>query len=568
MNQSSKMTLKAFTEEYTQILNGYGVDELRCILTNMALDISSEYRREFIEQLLNPKPLSAQKVKPTESTLDEIEYLIEDIRDQSEQEPDWGRDYDDEDSLAEFSDFIPRIYQVFDKVEALFDYGDFHLARKGFDALYTIFDIQDDYGRGISLHDLEELNLEEIKARYLRSIYLTESSVERASQLLNAMLRLSALSLYSPRPKLEDMINISITTLPEWTEFLETWLHFIKDEADTECDAWYREATYLLSGIPGLKDLAKKEGQQRPKVYVDWVSALIDIEDYRAALDASDLALEKLPKAQPIRASIGDLQAICGKQLNNENISLKGHWVSFEVKPSLNKLVMLYQRIPPLEQNTFMQEAAHSIESYKERIKDYSKGGRWSGDRIESPAYPDSSLLMHAYLFSHNYEDAFKLAQQGTVLGWSSNSNPQPIFIGFCLARAANQSLTALPRVLKSFFQGILLKSSDGFYDDESQNDLFRKLEKIYTKLLIQTPLMPQEILNWCLQTAEERICGIVSKQHRGAYDRAALLTIACTELLQRIEPVEAARFHSKIKNRFPRHSAFQTELRQAEMYS
>ncbi|MDF1684839.1 MAG: hypothetical protein P1U36_09340 [Legionellaceae bacterium] len=73
--------------------------------------------------------------------------------------------------------------------------------------------------------------------------------------------------------------------------------------------------------------------------------------------------------------------------------------------------------------------------------------------------------------------------------------------------------------------------------------------------------------MNWCLQTAEERVCGIVSKQRRGAYDRAALLTIACTEVLQRIEPVEAARFHSKIKSRFPRHSAFQAELRQAEMY-
>ena|SRR3990167_3727201 len=61
----------------------------------------------------------------------------------------------------------------------------------------------------------------------------------------------------------------------------------------------------------------------------------------------------------------------------------------------------------------------------------------------------------------------------------------------------------------------------------------------------------------------EARVNGIVSNQHRNAYDKAALLTTACTATLKHINPAEATRFFNAIKNKFPRHSAFQSELRQ-----
>lgn len=75
------------------------------------------------------------------------------------------------------------------------------------------------------------------------------------------------------------------------------------------------------------------------------------------------------------------------------------------------------------------------------------------------------------------------------------------------------------------------------------------------------------EKLNWCLSTAEARVNDIVSKQRRGAYDRAALLTAACTEILKSIKSSEDRIFFDRIKNRFPRHSSFQAELRQVTIF-
>jgi hypothetical protein len=69
--------------------------------------------------------------------------------------------------------------------------------------------------------------------------------------------------------------------------------------------------------------------------------------------------------------------------------------------------------------------------------------------------------------------------------------------------------------------------------------------------------------LDWCFKAAEERVCAIVSNNHREAYEEAALLTVAAYEtLLAMKKKEEAQHFVNRIRVRFPRHSAFQRELK------
>jgi len=89
-----------------------------------------------------------------------------------------------------------------------------------------------------------------------------------------------------------------------------------------------------------------------------------------------------------------------------------------------------------------------------------------------------------------------------------------------------------------------------------------KRLELIYQNISLVPQSFDKEILNWCLEIAEKRVTGIVSNLYRNAYERAALLTAACTEVLELVDPLEASRFFNKIKNKFPRHPAFQAELR------
>jgi hypothetical protein len=210
-----------------------------------------------------------------------------------------------------------------------------------------------------------------------------------------------------------------------------------------------------------------------------------------------------------------------------------------------------------------MHKAAESLKTYEQRMQAFSKKEAWSTDDLESPSNPTLSLLMHTYLFAGNLINAFLLAQQGAPLGWSSYNNPQPLFVAFCLAKATGQPLHALPKSLKTLVVQVLSNSKGTWMYDETHGELLSNLEMIYAELLTQTRSIPNEMFDWCLKIAEQRISGIVSNQHRGAYDRAALLTAACTESMKLTKSIDASLFFNKIKNKFPRHSAFQIELKQ-----
>ena len=71
--------------------------------------------------------------------------------------------------------------------------------------------------------------------------------------------------------------------------------------------------------------------------------------------------------------------------------------------------------------------------------------------------------------------------------------------------------------------------------------------------------------LTWCLDVAQRRIDAIVSNQHRGSYDKAALLLASCTEVLRLLGKAQEARaLLDDVRQQFRRHRAFQAELQAA----
>ncbi|MBV8462429.1 MAG: hypothetical protein JO368_03990 [Acidimicrobiales bacterium] len=74
-----------------------------------------------------------------------------------------------------------------------------------------------------------------------------------------------------------------------------------------------------------------------------------------------------------------------------------------------------------------------------------------------------------------------------------------------------------------------------------------------------------ESLLSWCVEVSERRVCAIVEKLRRRSYDRAAVLTAACAEVLRlRRQPESSAGLLERMRTRFPRHRAFQDELKSA----
>ena len=584
MQRADKMSLKAFWDAVERRLAACSADELRGILRGIAQETPPPGRQAFLGKL---KPVAetaaaVQKAMGQDDLLADVDDLASELKtamDQAkepwEDDHDWhGHDdygeYDEEDSLEPYEGFIEPLTVLFDRTEGVFDHGHLKLAREAYQKLFEVLGLEDDYGRGIRVDDLDSIEGGETVARYLRAVYETEKPARRPKALFEQMLQARS-QITTLRPTLSDIIEISIKPLPDYDRFIEDWIVFLQKQDGSEADVWLREAIRLSRGTAGLEELARAEGKKRPRAYLDWFTALESEGKHREALVAAQEALQALPAKLPIRAAVADHLCAAATRLKETAALRVGRWEAFLVKPTLRRLLDLWNiASDEKERVELMQQAAQHAQNYiahpSRRQETY--GVEWHQDNLEATVWIDKSVLAHAYLLAGDWDAAHQLAAQEKTLGWSSSDNPQGLVVPFFLVLLSGKPLAALPSNLAQLWQRAL-STSVGFgeWDDENEegNKATKRLERTYTERLANASLttdQQKELLSWCQHVAMQRTDDIVGNQHRGSYGKAAELTAACAETLQlQGETGEADAFLDDARNRFPRHRAFQSEL-------
>jgi hypothetical protein len=140
--------------------------------------------------------------------------------------------------------------------------------------------------------------------------------------------------------------------------------------------------------------------------------------------------------------------------------------------------------------------------------------------------------------------------------------------VPFCLVLLSGKALNALPSNLRQVWRRGL-ETSIGFSDwretDDAETNTRKRLERLYADQVPQMALSKDKqtiFLAWCLEVAKNRVEAIVGNQHRGSYDKAAVLVGACAEALRlRGENKAADALLAEVRERFPCHRAFQAEL-------
>ena len=176
-------------------------------------------------------------------------------------------------------------------------------------------------------------------------MYETESPAHRPSLLFAAMLQVGAW-LSDARPMLDDLIQISPQALPDQEQFFLDWIAFLRTQSEPEADAWLREAVRLSQGTAGLETLARTEGVQRPRAYLDWCAALAAEGKQHAVLAAAHEALRTLPSPLPIRAAVADYLCTAATHLHDTAALRIGRWEAFVAKPTLARLLDVWEVTP------------------------------------------------------------------------------------------------------------------------------------------------------------------------------------------------------------------------------
>lgn len=567
MPDTDKLSMKAFWEAIERRLAECDRDDLCGILRAMAQETSPGERRAFLLKLQRVEDQRAvvQRALRQEDLLAEIGDLAQELEEAIEGAEGWMEDhwydYDDEDSLGPYVEFVKPLSELFDRAEAAFEYGQLFLARDAYQELFAILDQEDDYGRGVGLDDLENVDAGESCARYLRAVYESEPPGDRP-QALYLQMRQIRNGLMRPRPTLDDLIQVSPHPLPDRDRFLADWIAFLRAQEERDADPLLREAIRLSQGTPGLEALARNEGQRRPRAYLDWCVALEEEDKPKEVLLAAQEALRELPDGLSVRAEIADRLCAAAAQLGETEAQRAGRWEALRAQPKLSRLLDLRDTGTDFrEKRALMQQVAGSVRNHRTRSPDYRIALEWGKEAEEPVTWMDRSVLAHAYLLAGELATARRLVEGQQVLGWSSRSSAQGLVVAFLLVLLSESAPGDLPLNLASVWRSGLGHSTGSWYG-VGEIPLRERLEDAYAECLAHLPASDYRaasLLSWCQSVIQRRVDAIVGGQKRGAYGKAAALTVACAETLRlRGDPKAADALVREIRGRYPRHSAFQ----------
>ena len=583
MLNQNKIPLKTFWETVKQRLAAYSAEELRIILRAMAQETAPTGRHSFLERLALPATDVAPVIAEEELLVEiddlnqEIEETMQNADAWEEERYEWGDHYDDEDSLGPYEKFIGPLTALFDQVEAAFDYGNLALAVKAYQKLFALVGQEDDYGRGVRGYDLSEVDIGEAGARYLRACYETTPVADRALTLYTQMQQVPR-QLSRSRLLLNDLVQITPRPLPDRERFLADWIAHLRAQdapSGSDNDAWLREAVWLDQGLQGLATLARTAGQKHPRAYLDWCAALAVKGRHQEILDAAQQALHTLPINMPIRAAIADYVYDAATRLNQPEAARCGRWEAFAAKPVLARLLDLWEVATHADERAaLMQRALEYMQMYTKQSATGLGTAAWGGDALESKVQISKSVLAHAYLLAGEWDAAQQLAAEANVLGWTSSMSQQGLVVAAFLVLLADNP-APLPTNLAQVWQwglehSVPFRNGLGIWGalSSGKGDLVTRLERIYATQFPQVHWAADQqaqALAWCLQVAHQRVDAIVGKQRRKSYHKAAILTVACAETLRlRGESAAARAFVDDVRGRFPRHSAFQREMKSA----
>jgi len=564
------LSLQAFWDAVEQRLTACSAEELRAIVRALAQATPPQQRQAFLDTLQSVV-VTAAVVQPepaAEGLLADIDTLTDELQETLDEADEWD-EYDEEDSLGPYEEFVEPLTVLFGRAAAACDAGSVALARTAYHSLFEVLSLEDDYGRGVRAEDLQDVDMGAARARYLRAVYDTEPPTHRPAALFDAMLEARSW-LSGPRPMCNDIIQIASQPLSDQEQFWRDWMALLRTQSGSDADAWLREAVRLSQGTTGLETLARSEGVQRPRAYLDWCAALEAEGNQQAVLAAAQEALRALPEPLPIRAAVADYLSAAALRLHDTAALRVGRWEAFVAKPTLARLLDVWEVTPiGTERTERMHQAAqhmqHALAHPPTQVPHI-----WE-DALESPVWPDKSVLAHAYFLAGDWGAAYQLATPEQVLGWSSSHNPQGLVVACFLVQMSGTSPGQLPSNLTQLWHWEL-QNSTGFVawhsTDTGEASLLTRLQHAYMEYLpaASWPSDQQaDMLDWCLDVAQRRIDAIVSNQHRGSYDKAALLLAACAESLRLLgKAQEATALLDEVRQRFPRHRAFQTEVQAA----
>jgi hypothetical protein len=541
------IALAPFLQRLRDRIDALDAEELRELITAHAAALDPAARMPFLAVFDGSH--CADAGPDDDSLRADVADLVERLR-EGEYFDGWGWDdelheeraWGDESWVDEMEDLFARAGQAFVA-------GDLAVARDAYGGLLDALLLDDEVGTftgPAAASDMLGVDLVEAKARALRALYETSDLHDRVDAVASAIARWRYLG---DRIGIRAVAEALPRELPGLEVFLDEWIARLRLAAHGELPSDDRallvEAAAWRDGPNGVGSLATDHGAENPELFVDWVDALIDAGRSGDATDACAQALATTPAFGEPRAQIAERLATVSSAAADRLDAARQAW---RAAPTALRL----RRLAALADDMTLAAEADAL------------------DRTAAPARLAATLRV----LTGRVDEAGATLSQAEPLGWSRGDHPGPLVVPILLLAAAGKeprsserlrgAMTLLSAVDQPTWHDV--HGPDEGNDDEARGE--RQPPELSALLIARvgtfdaTDQQRRAWLAWARTAADARIAAIVEAKHRGAYERAAQLAVACAEAVAITEgPVAAARAIGELRDRYPRHVAFRAAL-------
>jgi tetratricopeptide (TPR) repeat protein len=407
-------------------------------------------------------------------------------------------------------------------------------------------------------------DIDEVKRRFLRCVYLVTEVEQRPQRLLAEMEALRQVGNAELGLKL--LVESDFPgdpTLEGLDVFLPAWIELLK-EATRELRAWGREARRLLreavemqGGVSGLGELARLQGQEHPEAFHEWVGLLVRTDCVEEAIAAAQEGVKKI-QDPAYKARMADRLGQLALRQNNVELAVEAAQKGWRALPTLTRLLNLATAANAAE----MLDSVLSLEAGRV-LKD-----EWNHSE---------ALACRILLLTGRHEEAIERFEQADAQGWGRPDNAGAVVFPYLLVLATGRERpppnsimwnlwSELDTPKKGYFDRRLLM--DQVFAAESSSSGLD--EKPYTVLLAraakQSNASEQEreaMLDVARAKAENVTKELLESQYRRGQSLGAELFVAVAEAIGSVHtPGQGIEYILALEQSFQQYGSFVAELR------
>ncbi|MCL2286271.1 MAG: hypothetical protein FWC32_07885 [Firmicutes bacterium] len=332
-------------------------------------------------------------------------------------------------------------------------------------------------------------------------------------------------SMYSCRYNaimLEEALNAGSEPIPNLEAVLLKWLKMLYTKPPETASPYVKEVAILLKNRQIMIDFVSSTGLKSPAAYLDLCACL---------------SIEKAPVSEIISYGKTGLENTDTNANNREKLATFVADLSKEAGDTATYEYAILERF----------YTSGCLRNYVPILATNSADMNALALAVLSQKNSNSADNYIIQILNQNYDAAFNaIKRDKKSLGWSDSLKGDlfPFFLGL-LSRFDSDAV-----IVKS-----LITSRFGEIGDTAYKLLYQNLGEI-------TVEQDNEWYKWCVKEIEKRVDGIVSNQHRGAYNRAAELLVALCEVSDLRKAERPSFLLDTYMKKYPRHSAFKGEVR------